>query len=124
MSQAPAAAVDVPSRVRIAVDAIQDRKALGLQVLELGEISEFTDYFLLSTGGSERQVRAIADAVIEQLKEQEGLRALHVEGYDHGQWVLLDYGDFLVHIFTEPLRDYYRLDRLWADAPDVTAEFV
>ena len=123
MSQVPAAAVDIPARVRTAVDAIQDRKAVSLQVLDLSEISEFTDYFVLATGGSERQVRAIADGVVEKLKE-DGNRPLHVEGYDHGQWVLLDYGDFLVHVFTEPLREFYRLDRLWADAPDVTTEFV
>ena len=122
MSQLPAAAVDLPARVRIAVAAMVDRKAQELRVLDLSEVSEFTDYFLVATGGSERQVRAIADAVSERLRSG-GTRPLHVEGYEHGLWVLMDYGDFLVHVFTEPLREYYRLERLWADAPDVTADF-
>lgn len=122
MSQLPAREIEIPSRVKSAVAAIQDRKARDLLVLQLGEISEFTDFFLLSTGTSERQVRAIADAVDERLRD-EGTRPLHVEGYENGQWVLMDYGDFLVHIFYEPTREYYQLERLWADAPDVTPEF-
>ena len=122
MSQLPAAAVDIAAQVRTAVGAIKDRKALDLTVLDLSQVSDFTDYFLVATGGSERQVRAIADAVNEQLRA-EGTRPLHVEGQEHGQWVLVDYGDFLVHIFSESLREYYRLERLWADAPDVTADF-
>ncbi len=122
MSQLPAAAVDIPSRVRLTVDAMLDRKARDLRVLDLSEVSDFTDYFLVSTGGSARQVRAVADAVTESLRAN-GSRPLHVEGYEHGEWVLIDYGDFLVHIFSEPQREYYRLERLWADAPDVTAEF-
>jgi len=123
MTQLPAATVDSPSRVRTAVAAVQDRQALDLRVLDLDEISEFTEFFLLCSGTSERQVRAIADAVGETLRQQ-GARPLHVEGYDNGQWVLLDYGDFLVHIFSEPTREYYRLERLWADAPDVTPQFL
>ena len=122
MSQLPAAADETPAHVRIAVGVIQDRKALDLLVLDLSEVSDFTDYFLVSTGGSERQVRAISDAVHERLRT-EGVRPLHIEGQEHGQWVLMDYGDFLVHIFSEPLREYYRLERLWADAPNVTADF-
>ncbi|MDX1644443.1 MAG: ribosome silencing factor [Thermoanaerobaculia bacterium] len=122
MSQIPARDIEIPTRVRSAVAAIQDRKARDLLVLELAEISDFTDFFLLSTGSSERQVRAIADAVDERLRE-DGVRALHIEGYEHGQWVLMDYGDFLVHIFYEPTREYYQLERLWADAPNVTPEF-
>lgn len=123
MTQLPAATDDSPSRVRTAVAALQDRKALDLRVLDLDEISEFTEYFLLCSGASERQVRAIADGVDEKLREQ-GSRPLHVEGYDNGQWVLLDFGDFLVHIFSESMREYYRLEQLWADAPDVTPEFL
>ena len=123
MSQLPAEAVDIPARVRTAVAAMQGLKAHDLTVLDLGEVSDFTDYFLVATGGSERQVRAIADEVRERVRA-EGTRPLHVEGQDHGQWVLMDYGDFLVHIFNPSLREYYRLEKLWADAPNVTAEFV
>lgn len=123
MTQLPAATADSPSRVRTAVAAMQDRQAIDLLVLDLDEISEFTEYFLLCSGSSERQVRAIADGVDEKLRQQ-GSRPLHVEGYDNGQWVLLDYGDFLVHIFSHEMRQYYRLEKLWADAPDATSEFV
>jgi ribosome-associated protein len=123
MTQLPAANADSPSRVRIAVAAMQDRQAVDLRVLDLDEISEFTEYFLVCSGSSERQVRAIADGVDEKLRA-EGSRPLHVEGYEHGQWILLDYGDFLVHIFVGPVRDYYRLEQLWADAPDVTPDFL
>ncbi len=122
MTPPNAASVEIPTRVRTAVAAIEDRQGLALQVLDLDEISEFTEFFLLCSGSSERQVRAIADRVREQLAIQ-GTKPLHVEGQDHGQWVLMDYGDFLVHIFSEPMRDYYRLESLWADAPDITEKF-
>lgn len=123
MTQLSAATVDSPARVRTAVAAIQGLRGLDLRVLDLDEISDFTEFFLLCSGSSERQVRAIADAVEEKLREV-GSRPLHVEGYDNGSWVLLDYGDFLVHIFSESTREYYRLERLWADAPDVTPQFL
>ena len=122
MTQLTAATVEIPARVRAAVTAIDDRQGQNLQVLDLDEISEFTEFFLICTGATERQVRAIADGVRDQLRE-EGSKPLHVEGEQHGQWVLMDYGDFLVHIFSEPMRDYYRLEDLWADAPDVTEQF-
>jgi ribosome-associated protein len=112
---------DTPSRVREAVAAALDKKAIDLRVLYLGAISDFTDYFVLASGSSERQVQAIADGIEERLREQ-GLRPLSAEGYPRGQWVLLDYGSFLVHVFTEERRAFYRLERLWSDAPDSTKE--
>ena len=115
-------APDTASRVRQAVAAAEDRKALDLKVLHLQPVSDFTDYFLLCSGTNERQVQAIADAVQEGLRA-EGVRPLHVEGYTRGLWTLLDYGDFVLHIFQEEPRRFYSLERLWADAPDVTAEF-
>lgn len=114
--------VDSQARVREAVAAAEDRKAIDLRVLHLEKISDFTDYFLICSGTSERQVQAIADAVQERMRE-ERVRPLHVEGYSRGQWVLLDYGDFVVHIFQEEPRRFYSLERLWGDAPDVTNEF-
>lgn len=123
MTQLSAVSVDIPDRVRTAVAALQDRQALGLLVLDLEEISDFTEFFLLCSGTSERQVRAIADGVREKLAA-EGSKPLHVEGHEHGQWILMDYGDFLVHVFSEPMREYYRLESLWADAPDVTGQFL
>jgi ribosome-associated protein len=117
----PTSDLDTASRVREAVAAADDRKAIDLKVLHLQKISDFTDYFLICSGSSERQVQAIADAVQEKLRE-ERVRPLHVEGYNRAQWVLLDFGDFVVHVFQEEPRRFYSLERLWGDAPDVTAE--
>ena len=114
--------VDTPARVREAVAAAEDRKAVDLRVLHLEKVSDFTDFFLICSGTSERQVQAIADAVQERMREGQ-VRPLHVEGFSRGQWVLLDYGDFVVHIFQEEPRRFYSLERLWGDAPDVTNEF-
>jgi ribosome-associated protein len=113
-------AVDTRERVREAVSAADDRKAVGLKVLQLEKITDFTDYFLICSGTSERQVQAIADAVQERLRERR-VRPLHVEGYNRAQWVLIDYGDLVVHVFQEEQRQYYALERLWGDAPDVPA---
>src|SRR5687768_16454565 len=109
------------ARVRAAVAAAEDRKAVDLRVLRLAEVSDFTDYFLLCSGTNERQVQALADAVEARLAEQ-GEKPLHTEGYRAGQWVLLDYADLVVHVFLEERRAFYGLERLWSDAPDVTAE--
>jgi ribosome-associated protein len=113
---------DTAERVREAVSAAEDRKAVELKVLHLQKVSDFTDYFVICSGTNERQVQAIADAVQERLRENK-VRPLHVEGYNRGQWVLLDYGDLVVHVFQEEPRRHYALERLWGDAPDVTAEF-
>jgi ribosome-associated protein len=121
--RAGAADADTLERVRLAVGAAEDRKALDLKVLQLGEVSDFTDYFVICSGTSERQVQAIAEAVDESLRSH-GARPLHLEGLREGQWILLDYGDLVVHIFEEDRRDFYRLERLWSDAPDVTDDFV
>lgn len=115
-------AIDTLQKVREAVSAADDRKAVDLKVLHLAKVTDFTDYFLVCSGTSERQVQAIADAVQERLRENKS-RPLHVEGYNRGQWVLLDYGDLVVHVFQEEPRRYYALERLWGDAPEVTAEF-
>ena len=112
---------DVTQRVRQVVVAALDRKAVELRVLRLSDVTDFTDYFVVCSGTNERQVQAIADAVDEALRK-DGVRPLHVEGYRHARWVLLDYGDFLVHVFSQEQRAFYALERLWGDAPDVTRE--
>jgi ribosome-associated protein len=122
MNPEPVALTDTAQRVREAVSAADNRKAVDLKVLHLQKISDFTDYFILCSGTSERQVQAIADAVQERLRERR-VRPLHVEGYNRAQWVLVDYGDLVVHVFQEEQRRYYALERLWGDAPDLTAEF-
>lgn len=114
--------LDIAERVREAVSAADARKAQGLRVLQLSGISDFTDYFLICSGTSQRQVQAIADGIDEALRSDK-IRPHHVEGYPRGQWVLLDYGDFVVHIFDDETRQFYGLERLWGDAEDVTARF-
>ena len=106
------------ARVVEALRAAGDKKAAALVVLDLREVASFTDYFLIASGANVRQVQAIADGVVERLK-QIGARALRVEGYRTAEWVLLDYGDFIVHVFEEKARRFYDLERLWRDAARV-----
>ncbi len=102
-------------RMVAALHAASDKKALDLIALDLRAIASFTDVFLIATGTNQRQVQAIADAVVEQLKTR-GTRAARVEGYNAAEWVLLDYGDFIFHVFEEKARRFYDLERLWRDA--------
>jgi ribosome-associated protein len=116
-----AKAVKRPARSRLpvpltrAIAAAQEKKASHVVVLNLKKSSAFTDYFVLCTGQNVRQVTAIADAVQEALKA-EHLRPTHVEGYDRAEWVLMDYFDFIIHVFTPSTREFYSLDRLWGQA--------
>lgn len=95
-----------------------DKKAENLKVLNLTELSGFTDFFLICSALSDRQVQAIADSV-EYVMSQQGNELLAIEGYGEGRWVLMDFGDVVVHIFLDALREYYDLEGLWADAPRV-----
>ncbi|MBI4410612.1 MAG: ribosome silencing factor [Gemmatimonadetes bacterium] len=99
-----------------AAELAVDRKARDLLVLDLRRLSSATDYFLIINGTSDLHVRAIADHIIEELKE-EGIRPDHVEGLRGGRWVLIDYIDFVVHVFHPAARAFYQLERLWGDAP-------
>ncbi|MEK6705250.1 MAG: ribosome silencing factor [Bdellovibrionota bacterium] len=96
-----------------------DKKAENLKVLDLSELSAFTDYFVICSGTSDRQVKAIADSV-EKAMESVGYNALSTEGYTDGRWVLIDFGDVVVHVFLDALREYYDLETLWADAPKIS----
>ena len=113
----------IESRVRVAVAAALDKKAFGLDVLAVAGLTSIADYFILCSASNERQAQAIADNILDRLKEELGVKPLLIEGTTPGRWVLLDYGDFVVHIFTEDMRRFYGLERLWGDAPNVTAEF-
>ena len=113
---------DIRTRVREAVIAALDTKAENVRVRHLEPVTSFTDYFVIASASNERQVQAIANSVEERLLAI-GVRPLHIEGYSSAQWVLLDYGDFLVHSLLEERRAYYGLERLWRDAPDVTPDF-
>jgi ribosome-associated protein len=95
-----------------------DKKAMDVVVLDMRDASSITDYFLICSGGSERQVQAIADAIDEQLT-QSGIEALGVEGYREGRWILMDYGDVIVHVFSQETREFYDLERLWANAAKI-----
>jgi ribosome-associated protein len=113
----------IESRVRLAVAAALDKKATDLDVLAVAELTSIADYFILCSAGNERQAQAIADSILELLKSELNVKPLLVEGTTPGRWVLLDFGDFIVHIFTEDVRRFYGLERLWGDAPNVTAEY-
>jgi len=122
MSPASESAASTADRVRGAVAAALDRKAQDLRVLNLGPVSDFTDYFLICTGTSERQVQAISEGIQESLAA-DGVRPLHVEGQRSGNWVLLDYGDLVAHVFQPEPRQFYGLERLWSDAADETRKY-
>ena len=111
--------------LRWAIEAAQNKKAAGVTLLDLRELGAFTEAFLLCSGSSARQVQAISDEIEEQLARR-GARLWHREGYEGAEWVLLDYGGFIVHVFSEQARRYYHLERLWRAArkvqfPDVAA---
>ncbi len=102
----------------LAVRAADSKKALDIRLLDLREITTFADYFIVASGANQRQIQAIADEVQLQLK-QTGKLPLGVEGYDRAEWVLLDYGDFIVHIFSPAARAFYDLERLWRTAREI-----
>src|SRR5205823_14517978 len=102
-----------------AVRAAESKKASDIKVLDLTGITSFTDYFVLCTGSNPKQIQAIADEIGQKLKEA-GELPQSIEGYNQAEWILADYGDFLVHVFSEKARDYYDLERLWRSAKDVS----
>lgn len=101
---------------RMAVDAVLDKKGTDLTVMDLRGISGVADFFVVCTGGSDNQIRAISDAVQDRIRTECEEKPWHVEGYDHLQWVLLDYVDLVVHVFNYEKRSFYDLERLWGDA--------
>ena len=107
--------LETEDAVTIAAQAAADKKATDLVVLDLRKAASFTEYFLICTGASTRQVQAISDAVEDSLRKS-GKRPLHIEGYSSAEWILLDYGDFIVHVFSAASRRFYDLERLWRDA--------
>jgi ribosome-associated protein len=98
-----------------AAKAVLGKKANEVVILDLRKDASFTDYFLLASGTNQKQILAMADAVLEALRE-EGVRPAHLEGYPRQEWILIDYGSFVVHIFTPKTRAFYDLERLWGGA--------
>lgn len=116
---APDAAGELDERIVSALLAAGEKKAIDPVVLDLREIASFTDYFVVVSGANERQVQAISDEVYETLKKS-GETAARVEGYKTAEWILLDFGDFVVHVFEQKARKFYDLERLWRESKRVT----
>jgi len=101
------------------VRAAESKKAADIKVLDLTGVTSFADYFVICTGGNQRQIQAISDEIGMQLKQQARELPKSVEGYNQAEWVLADYGDLLIHIFSPRAREYYDLERLWRSAKTV-----
>ena len=107
----------LPQGVRLAVEAAQNKKASGITVLDLSGVGAFTDFFVICTGFSTPQVQAICGEVEEQLEKHLQRSPRHREGYSSAEWALIDFGGFIVHVFSEQARRYYDLERLWRSSP-------
>jgi ribosome-associated protein len=116
---------ELDDRIGRALNAAAEKKAIAPTVLDLRGISSFTDFFVILTGANRRQVQAISDEIVEKLKHH-GSPAARVEGYQNAEWVLIDYGDFVVHVFDEKARRFYDLERLWREARrlDLSLEYL
>jgi ribosome-associated protein len=110
---------DLDEIVKLALVCAEEKKANNTLVIDLREVASFTEFFIITSGSNQRQVQAIADEINEQLKKQFSTKPVRVEGYNAAEWVLLDYGDFIVHIFEQKAREFYDLERLWRDAKKV-----
>ena len=107
---------DAKKSVLLCVNALLERKAKDLVIINVKEVSSFADYLVICSGTSDRQVRALSSFLQEKLKKS-GMLPLGIEGEDFGHWVLMDYGDVVLHIFLEPVRELYDLEKLWMEAP-------
>jgi ribosome-associated protein len=105
----------LPKQLTQAISAVEDKQGLDVVVLDLRKAAGFTDFFVIASGSNSRQIRAIADAVMETLAG-DGAKPAHIEGYDRSEWILLDYFDFIVHVFAKETRVFYGLERLWGNA--------
>lgn len=110
---------ELDDSVKLALDSADEKKAINTTVIDLRDIASFTEFFVITSGTNQRQVQAIADEINEQLKKQLSIKPVRIEGYNAAEWVLLDYGDFIVHIFEQKAREFYDLERLWRDAKKV-----
>ena len=115
----PTPFAELDPEVQLAIKCASDKKAFDMVALDLRDIASFTEFFIIASGSNQRQVQAIADEINEQLKKQLSSRPVRIEGYSSADWVLLDYGDFIVHIFNGESREFYDLARLWRDARKV-----
>lgn len=109
---------NITKEVRIVVDALEDKKGIDISVLDLSKVSDVTDCFIICSGTNRSQIQALADGVEETLGKN-GRLHIGIEGYDTANWVLIDYGEFVIHIFDKDSRDMYDLERIWSDAVKV-----
>ena len=116
IAETPTLFAELDPEVKLAIKCASDKKAFDMVALDLRNIASFTEFFIIATGANQRQVQAIADEINEQLKKQLATKPVRIEGYNSADWVLLDYGDFVVHIFNGESREFYDLARLWRDA--------
>ena len=114
------ASAKLPAQIERAIAAAEDKKAVDIMVLDLRKAAGFTDFFVVCSGTNVRQVHAIADGIVEALGE-DGIKPAHVEGYDRSEWILIDYFDFIVHVFAPETRVFYGLERLWGNAERIEA---
>lgn len=119
IAEKPTLFTELDPEVQLAIRSAADKKAFDMVALDLRDIASFTEIFVISSGANQRQVQAIADEISDQLKKQLQTRPVRIEGYNAAEWVLLDYGDFIVHIFNKESREFYDLERLWRDARKV-----
>lgn len=112
---------ELPTSIDLIAGAVDDLKGIDLLVLDVRDIASFTDYLVICTGNSDRHVQALADGIKNKLRAAE-ITPLHTEGYDQAAWVLVDFVDFLVNVFTREARDFYQLERVWRDAPALVGE--
>ena len=119
IAETPTPFNELDPEVQLAIKCAAEKKAFDLVVLDLRNIASFTEFFVIASGNNQRQVQAIADEINEQLKKQLSTRPIRIEGYNAAEWLLLDYGDFIVHIFNGESRNFYDLARLWRDARKV-----
>jgi ribosome-associated protein len=116
ISEKPTPFSELDPEVKLALNCASEKKAFDVIGLDLRDIASFTEFFIIASGANQRQVQAIADEINMQLKKQLQVRPVRIEGYNSAEWILVDYGDFVVHIFNKESREFYDLERLWRDA--------
>ena len=107
--------------VKLIIDALEDKKAENIQIIDISEVSSVADYFIITNGTNKSQVQALADNVGEKL-DREGIHAKQVEGYSTANWILLDYTDIVIHVFDRESRGFYDLERIWRDGKLISAD--
>jgi ribosome-associated protein len=115
---------DTTTTLARAYHAIDRKKGEQVNILDVRGVSSFTDFFIICQGANRRQNQAICDEIVETLKKKSKLKPLHVEGYDHAEWILIDYIDLVVHIFSGEARQFYKIEKLWSDGVQIEPQAI